>query len=173
MFKPLPRVFTPGQPGVVSVPAPESVVQSRQQGHEVSDVSPGTMLWFVAGFFGVIFSVMGALAWMYSHLYTAARARPVPPAQGTFQHAPRAKTSIAKDWESIDAQTRQRLKGYHWVEPDEGVVSIPVDRAMELIGREGLPARAGETPYFPPPDQVKRPLMELETNPNALSFDPH
>lgn len=52
---------------------------------------------------------------------------------------------------SIDlADVRSRelahLRGYGWVDRDAGIVHIPIERAMELVGRSGLqPAEA------PPP----------------------
>ena len=30
------------------------------------------------------------------------------------------------------------LKNYAWIDPDKGIVRIPVDRAMELVAKEGL-----------------------------------
>ena len=146
--------------------------ESQELGYEVTDANGTTMLFFVAGLFVVILGTMAALGWMYSHLYTAAPAIPVPQAQSSFKHAPSAKTSITKDWANLDAQTREHLEKYGWVEQSHGIARVPINRAMELISKEGLPARTTQTPYFPPPDQEKMPLMELETNANALSFDP-
>ena len=171
--------FFPGQTrsapaAPLPVPDPDAPsAESQEAGHEVSDASGITMLLFVAGLFTVIVGTMVALGWMYSHLYTTAPAIPVPHLQTDFQHAPSAKTSIAKDWEKLDAQTRGHLEQYGWVEPARGIVRVPINQAMQLITKEGLPARTAQTPYFPPPDQEKLPLMELEPNPNALSFDPH
>jgi hypothetical protein len=30
------------------------------------------------------------------------------------------------------------LNNYAWIDPDKGIVRIPVDRAMELVAKEGL-----------------------------------
>jgi len=32
------------------------------------------------------------------------------------------------------------LHQYAWVDPDKGIVKIPIDRAMDLIAQRGLPA---------------------------------
>ena len=157
---PIPGVDAPSQ-------------ESQDDGHELSDASPRLVGLFVVGLFGVIFFTMAALGFMYTHLYNPSAAIPVRPDQTRFQHAPIAKTSIAKDWQSIDALAHQRLDHYGWADPSGSVVRIPINRAVQLVASEGLPARAGQTPFFPPPDQEKLPLMELEANPNAPDFDPH
>ena len=155
-------------------PDPDAPSQASQQdGHEVSDASPKVIGMFVVGLFAIIFAAMGALGWMYTHLYTTANAIPVTHQEDSFKFAPRAKTSIAKDWEAIDAQAHARLDGYGWTNGKHDTMHIPLARAMELVAREGLPARAGQTPFFTPPDQEKLPLMDLETTTDATKFDPH
>ena len=172
-------LFFPARPRAVPVapppgPDPDAPSEASQHdGHEVSDANPKVIGMFVVGLFAVIFAAMGALGWMYSHLYTTANAIPVQRQEDSFKHAPRAKTSIAKDWDAIDAQAHARLDGYGWTDGKHDAVHIPIARAVELVAHEGLPARTGQTPFFPPPDQEKRPLMELETTTNATKFDPH
>jgi hypothetical protein len=36
----------------------------------------------------------------------------------------------------LRAQEQEQLNSYHWVDPARGVVSIPIDRAMELVVRD-------------------------------------
>jgi hypothetical protein len=42
---------------------------------------------------------------------------------------------------ALRAQEAAQLSRYDWVDPDNGVVQIPIARAMQLIARRGLPAR--------------------------------
>ncbi len=157
-----------------SAPDPDAPsAESQTIGHEVSDANPKVIGLFVLGLFAVIFACMGALGWMYAHLYTTSPAIPVKHAQGSFKFAPRAQTSIAKDWEEIDRLAHQRLDGYGWANRAQGTLHIPIARAVELVVKEGLPARAGQTPFFPPPDQEKLPLTDLQTTTNATQFHPH
>jgi hypothetical protein len=148
-------------------------LESQEDGHEVSDASPKVIGMFVVGLFAMIFAAMGALGWMYVHLYAKTNAIPVKHQEDSFKHAPRSETSIAKDWDSIEAQAHARLDNYGWADRARGVVRVPITRALELVAKEGLPARAGQTPFFPPPDQEKLPLMDLETTADATKFDPH
>ena len=172
-------LFFPARPAAAPVlpppgPDPDAPsAASQKDGHEVSDASPKVIGMFVVGLFAMIFAAMGALGWMYVHLYAKTNAIPVQPQEDSFKHAPRAKTSIAKDWNAIDAQTHARLDNYGWEDRARGVVHVPLTRALELVAKEGLPARAGQTPFFPPPDQEKLPLMDLETTTDATKFDPH
>ncbi len=155
------------------MPGPEFPSEESQRvGHEVTDANAKTMIVLGGGLFGAIFITMAALGWMYTHLYAPGNAMPVTPLQASFEHGPRARTSISKDWEEIDAQTRDHLTGYAWTERARGIVRIPITDAMRVVSKEGLPARAGVTPFFPSPDQEKLPLSELETNTNANSYDP-
>lgn len=41
----------------------------------------------------------------------------------------------------LDVENEQVLGTYGWINREEGVVAIPVDRALELIAAEGLPTR--------------------------------
>jgi hypothetical protein len=43
----------------------------------------------------------------------------------------------------VRAEEQEKLSSYGWVEPNAGVVRIPVERAMELLAERGLPTREG------------------------------
>ena len=138
----------------------------------MSDASAKTVGLFVVGLFAVIFTAMAALGIMYKRMYADNPGVPVPPTQESFKYAPRDQTSIAKNWEQIDALAHQRLGTYGWTDRAHGVARVPIARAMSLVASEGLPARAGQPPDFGPPDQEKLPLMELEPTADATKFDP-
>jgi hypothetical protein len=42
----------------------------------------------------------------------------------------------------IETEQRERLSGYRWVDREAGVVSVPIDRAMELVVQD-LAAEGG------------------------------
>jgi hypothetical protein len=70
--------------------------------------------------------------------------------QAIFRHAEDAElarkvtSAPAAELESLRAEQLGRLNGYRVVDPQKGVVAIPIDRAMELVARESgsAPARA-------------------------------
>ena len=170
-FPARPRTAPPPAPPVPDPDTPSE--ESQEAGHEVSDASAKTVGLFVLGLFAVIFIAMAALGVMYQRMYADTEAMPVRPRQESFKNAPQDKTSIAKDWDTIDRLMHQRLDGYGWTDQAHGVARIPIARALVLVAHEGLPARAGQTPDFPPPEQEKLPLMELEPTTDATKFDPH
>jgi hypothetical protein len=55
------------------------------------------------------------------------------------------------EWQDVLAEDEAILSSYGWVEPESGIVRIPVKEAMKIVEDEGLPARpleevpAGET----------------------------
>lgn len=52
---------------------------------------------------------------------------------------PRLQRLPAHDMQEMLASEEQTLHQYAWVDPDKGIVRIPVDRAMDLIAQRGLP----------------------------------
>jgi len=59
---------------------------------------------------------------------------------------PRLQRYPARDMRDMRADEDRILNQYAWIDPDKGIVRIPVDRAMDLIAQRGLPAApAGKT----------------------------
>ncbi|MEW6319535.1 MAG: hypothetical protein AB1635_00440 [Acidobacteriota bacterium] len=59
--------------------------------------------------------------------------------------APRLQTQPFKDVYLLRQAEREKLTTYGWVDRNAGVVRIPIDEAMRLIERRGLPVREGGT----------------------------
>jgi hypothetical protein len=51
------------------------------------------------------------------------------------------KTEIL-DLKALHAEEDKLLNGYAWVDPKQGIVRIPVDRAIEVLAKRGLPSRS-------------------------------
>ncbi len=54
---------------------------------------------------------------------------------------PRLQTDPTQDLRELMAREEAILGSYGWVEPNAGVVRIPIQRAMELVAQRGLPVR--------------------------------
>lgn len=123
-------------------------VNPEEAGYELSDLNPRYV-----GLFGIGLAVVLVIAVVVSSLLIQHK---------TVQHA-RQDTPIpqlAREREAtpgtrlqVDAQNEMRqmraiedalLSSYGWVDKDAGIVSMPVDRAMEILAKKGLPARKQE-----------------------------
>jgi len=60
-----------------------------------------------------------------------------PPAQFPV---PRPETNEAVQLHRLLAEQRTRLSGYAWTDKDQGLVRIPIERAMALIAQKGTHA---------------------------------
>jgi hypothetical protein len=54
---------------------------------------------------------------------------------------PRLQETPALDLARFRAKEEETLSTYGWVDRQAGVVRIPIERAMEIVAREGLPKR--------------------------------
>lgn len=54
---------------------------------------------------------------------------------------PRLQVMPAADLQRLLETEAEKLNSYGWVEPNAGVVRIPVERAMEMVLEKGLPVR--------------------------------
>ena len=68
------------------------------------------------------------------HPLAASGDRELPP-------EPRLQEAPALDLARFRAREEERLSTYGWIDRPNGVVHIPIDRAMEIVARDGLPAR--------------------------------
>lgn len=62
-----------------------------------------------------------------------------PPPPKTFP-APRVQAGQADELHRIQAEQLRRLGEYRWVDRTQGLVQIPIERAMQLIAQKGAQA---------------------------------
>ncbi len=62
--------------------------------------------------------------------------------------APRIQASPAADLQDLRAHEDSELQSYGWIDKQKGVVRIPIERAMELVARQGIAPQAA-------PDSLK------------------
>ncbi len=49
----------------------------------------------------------------------------------------------AQEWRTLRAEQQELLGSYGWIDEENSVVHIPVERAMSLLVERGLPVRPG------------------------------
>ena len=52
---------------------------------------------------------------------------------------PRLQANPQLDMKKMLQEENQVLNGYGWVDPDRGIVRIPIDRALDIVAQKGLP----------------------------------
>jgi hypothetical protein len=116
--------------------------------HEGSDVNVRGILIFGLGLF-VTAAAIHVLVWLL-FLYFAGReatrgATDYPLAadqQTRMPPEPRLQTNPREDLRLMREQEDAILKSYGWVDRPAGVVRIPIEEAMRLTVRRGLPSRS-------------------------------
>ena len=120
------------------------------EGHEPDEVSVPSVT--KAGLaIGALVIVTVFLMWFLFDRYAARAARLSPPPEPMADlnpekkpPEPRLQASPVKDLAAFRAEEDAILNSYGPVDPEKGIVRIPVERALELVAKEGLPARKQE-----------------------------
>ena len=71
--------------------------------------------------------------------------------QNTYspKDGPRLQVDDERDLEEMHRSEEPKLEGYHWVNQSQSVVQIPVDQAMEILVKRGLPYVPAQKPVAP------------------------
>ena len=121
-------------------------------GHETSDAQAAPILGFLAFLSVLVIVTAGVVVLFYNYLerreasektarypLAAGRERPLPP-------PPRLQTYPFTDIKELRRDQDRMLDRYEWLDKTNGVVRIPIERAMGLIAERGLPHRTGAAP---------------------------
>jgi hypothetical protein len=127
----------------------------NQEGFETQDLSPAGILYFMAGL-----AIVGALIYlivmgMYRFLdaYDKKHQAPMNPmVQATNEDVrrptnadamrfpePRLEQNERGQLQEVIEKQDQILDSYDWVDQKDGIVRIPIDKAMDLLAQRGLP----------------------------------
>jgi hypothetical protein len=123
--------------------------------HERTDVSVRVVLIFGAVMIVSTLFIILIVAWLYGFFERDQKAA-FPPALFSSPEelppAPRLQVSPRIDLQQFRAAEDARLNDYGWTDRQNGVVHIPIDRAMDLIAQQGLPVAspAAKPPTAPP-----------------------
>ena len=123
---------------------------SNKPKFESRDVSVRGVFWFAVGLVASAIVIHFAIAGLFAHLRDRYPSPDSPSRIAFNAHmiapAPQLQTNPQADLEKLRAEEESKLNGYSWVDRQTGVVRIPIERAMELIARRGLPVRGSGTP---------------------------
>jgi hypothetical protein len=103
--------------------------------HEPRDVGSRTIFLGLSGILATLLLLAGLAVWLYPRSLTDKTiTRPLPdPA------APRLQQSPAADMRAFYAREIKELNSVGWVDRAHGIVHMPIDEAMRLVAKEGIP----------------------------------
>jgi hypothetical protein len=127
---------------------------AQSQGYEKTDASPRGLVYFVLTMAAILAATCLALIWLFKHFQKTenpgsvvavpfAAGRPLP-------SPPRIQANPGADMQSYSESQQNLLNTYGWIDRQNGVVRLPIDRAMELLLERGLPTRSAATPEASP-----------------------
>jgi len=115
-------------------------------GFETTDANARTLVAWVLGLV-VVLTLAVVSAWIFFDALARHAARtdpkvsPLAVTESKVPPEPRLLEREHDDLTSVRREEDQILHGYDWVDKPHGVVRIPIERAMDLVAKEGLPSR--------------------------------
>ena len=121
--------------------------------YEHTDIEPAIAAKF-AVWLGIAMLISGAIVygtfWLFEGqaVTTNAETRLFPLALGQVKEppTPRLQTQPFKDVYQLKGGQLDKLHSYGWVDQSTGVVHIPIDEAMRIVGERGLVTSAAQAP---------------------------
>jgi len=117
----------------------------RRGQHEESDVNAWAVGRFGAAMVAVVAICLGLLFGMYRFFENATGGSLPAPAERAKSGKPLTEPPLeqtpVEDLRKFRAAEDGKLNTYGWIDRKNGVVRIPIARAMELVAQRGLPAR--------------------------------
>jgi hypothetical protein len=130
-------------------------IPKTSPGYETRDANTGGVLNFLV-ILGAVLAATALISWgMFRYLAVHdqqdaaaspfADTRPLP-------LGPQLQVTPREDWLKYREDQERNLENYSWVNRDTGIVSVPIEQAMEILLKKGLPVQ-GQTP----PASIEKP----------------
>jgi hypothetical protein len=122
----------------------ENAQQVPSPGYETRDTNTRSVLWFAAILFLTVLATFLSMRGLFGY-YSASQ--PLGPAVSPFDSErvlppePRLQVDPAVDLNRMRESQEEILQSYGWVDKANGKVRVPIDRAMDLVIKQGLPVR--------------------------------
>jgi hypothetical protein len=123
---------------------PLGALNEPSERYEHRDADTRSLLKYGLGLVIVLAVVLLCMKWMFSYF---AKSQPLGPPASPFENArvlppePRLQAKPRADLRNYCGEQMEKLDTYGWVDHDNGIVRIPIDRAIDATVQRGLPAR--------------------------------
>ncbi len=113
-------------------------------GHESTDANPRVLAYAFAGLSLLLIVTFVAMWALFVYFdWSAQKSQPSKANQwGKVDYRPpepRLQTSPGADMKQMLERENHLMQSYGWVNKASGLVRIPVDRAMDIVAKKGLP----------------------------------
>jgi hypothetical protein len=128
-------------------------------GYEPRDVRVGWILVFAAMLAAMVVLVLPLTDWIFDTFEQSAEQRDVPAsplAAGQQPPEPRLQSQPSASLAALRRREDEALTKYRWLDREQKIVQLPVDRAIELLLERGLP-EPKPTKNEPPSEGSKTP----------------
>lgn len=125
--------------------ATEPIADTPKVGYEWRDANTRGLFVFFVCMGGALLLTGFLLVWLFGYL--ARTTQPAPVIDQPFGNArPMPEAPLLQAQPNLDIQEymksqQQILQSFGWMDRKRGVVRIPIDDALKLLARRGLPAR--------------------------------
>ncbi len=121
--------------------------------YEITDADARKVFFVGAGVLLFATAVVFLLYFLYSYFRgTEARNSPKPLFPGQSQPyppEPRLEPYPYRNWNIARSEAEWELHHYQWIDRQHGIVTIPIDQAINLIAQHGIPPTTTlANPYF-------------------------
>jgi hypothetical protein len=119
-------------------------------GHEETDINVRAVSTFAVALVLVTVAALFLLFGLFRYFLSREGGPPVGRSQVAASEPanafpqPQLQTAEKLDLKAVRAAEEQVLNSYAWMDPEKGVVRIPISRAMDLLAERGLAVRAQE-----------------------------
>lgn len=144
---------------------PQGLDEGVDGGHEENIVRLSTTVWLTI-FSVVVVIIVQTVLWMGLKAADNTRKSEKPTALFPGRDAikpdqfpePRLEVRYDNEIEKVRVEEAALVENYAWVDKSKGVARIPVDRALEILARSGLPKVAAPAPTAGAPPNTFVPI---------------
>ena len=116
---------------------------SNPSGHETSDVNVWGVGQFAIALILIILASLVLLIGLFRFFQSREETNQVTHVEpAKLFPEPQLQKTPSLDLEVLRAEEDKLLRGYAWVDSQKGLVHIPIDQAIDLLARRGLPSRS-------------------------------
>lgn len=119
--------------------------QPRRVGHETTDVSPYYVGLFALALTLMIALVLPLLTWLFWRFEAAAKRSDAPQSPLQVDQTPpppNLQADPAAELVQFRREEAERLSSYGWIDPQQKIVHVPIERAIDILSERGLPVPA-------------------------------